>query len=721
MKRSGHHLALALALSIGVGAWLGHVDTRGQRAPDPAVSISSARSAISPSTASQKTPLPSGGEEASEGNGSHAAFASMAPQEVTNNSLLARDSRRQKGLDEIAWGMEPFASLPEELQSKVAQYAASLALDPVPGFYCWSENADPRLVAAYARVEQQILGSSDSKLQALQVGYHWNRTALDGANQNTQGLPIRLTWSIIPDGTAIQGDGNTASNLRARLAAIYGGNVNGPAASQPWYPIIKAAFDNVASSCGIRFVYEAADDGTALNSLDFGFNGGVVGTRGDIRIGGHRIDGSNGTVARAYYPDVGDIIIDTEDDYFATTSNNSVRLRNAVEHELGHALGLMHSCPLNGTKLMEPQLSTNFTGSQFDEIYSLQRNYGDPLEVSSPATNNDTAATARVLGSLPEDSSRWKWLSIDGNSDTDYYRFTTPSEGSLTIRVIPSDPAIPSYLEGPQSSNGSCTAGTLFYPAVQQDLILDVLSGDGATILATANSQPAGGNEEIISLPRPSTGNFFVRVRGGADDRAQLYELEVGRSSASPVAVGVTLGNLQSTYDGQPKPVTVITDPTGLAVTVNYGDANTPPTKPGQYLVSAAVAEPGYQGNASGVLVIQSAYSQWISTFVTAGSPSSTPDGDLDGDGWDNLAEYAFATNPQDGGSIPKPQLEISPAVLKLKKPNASSPGVTIRGEVSTGLQGWTSEGVTETPDGFEVPRTSARTFMRLVYSLNES
>lgn len=690
--------------------------------PDSTLPRSSTRTIISSSTASQKIALSPGSEEVVyEGSGSHAAFAAMTPQATPENLLLTRDSHRQKGLGEIAWGMEPFASLPEELQSKVAQYAASLALDPVPGFYCWSKNADPRLVEAYARVEQQILGNSDSKLQALQVGYHWNRTALDGANQNTQGLPVRLTWSIIPDGTAIQGDGNTPSNLRARLAAIYGGNVNGPAASQPWYPIIKAAFDNIASACGIRFVYEAADDGTALNSLDFGFNGGIVGTRGDIRIGGHRIDGSNGTVARAYYPDVGDIIIDTEDDYFATTSNNSVRLRNAVEHELGHALGLMHSCPLNGTKLMEPQLSTNFTGSQFDEIYSLQRNYGDPLEVSSPATNNDTAAAARVLGSLPQGTSRWKWLSIDDNSDTDYYRFTTPSEGSLTIRVIPSDPAIPSYLEGPQSSNGSCTAGTLFYPAVQQDLILEVLSGDGTTILSTSNSQPAGGTEELVGLPRPSTANFFVRVRGGADDRAQLYELEVTRSSAAPVTVAVTLGNLQSTYDGLPKPVTVTTNPTGLAVAVNYGNASNAPTKPGQYTINAAVTEPGYQGNASGVLVIQSAYSEWISTFATPGSPSSAASGDLDGDGWDNLAEYAFATSPQDGSSIPKPQLEMFPAVLKLKKPNASSPGVTIRGEVSTGLQGWTTEGVTETPDGFEVPRTSGRTFMRLVYSLDES
>ncbi|RYD84482.1 MAG: matrixin family metalloprotease [Verrucomicrobiaceae bacterium] len=721
MKRSGHHLALALALAVGVGVWFGHVDTRGQRVPDSTDPRSSARTAISSSASSQETALPASSEDASQGNGSHAAFAAMTPQASAGNLLLPRDSQRQKGLSEIAWGMEPFVSLPEELQSNLAQYAASLALDPVPGFYCWSEGTDPRLVEAYARVEQQILGKGDSKLQALQVGYHWNRTALDGANQNVQGLPVRLTWSIIPDGTAIQGDGNTPSNLRARLAAIYGGNVNGPAASQPWYPIIKAAFDHVASACGVRFVYEAADDGTALNSLDFGFNGGIVGTRGDIRIGGHRIDGNNGTVARAYYPDVGDIIIDTEDDYFATTSNNSVRLRNAVEHELGHALGLMHSCPLNGTKLMEPQLSTNFTGSQFDEIYSLQRNYGDPLEVSSSATNNDTAAAAQVLGSLPSGSSRWKWLSIDDNSDTDYYRFTTPSEGSLTVRVIPSDPAIPSYLEGPQSSNGSCTAGTLFYPAVQQDLILELLSGDGTTVLATANSQPAGGSEELIGLPRPSTANFFIRIRGGTNDRAQLYELEISRSSASPVTVGVTLGNLESVYDGNPKPVTVITNPSGVSVTVNYGSASNPPTKPGQYTVSAAVAEAGFQGNASGVLVIQSAYTKWISTFANPESPSSAPSGDLDGDGWDNLAEYAFATDPRNGGSLPTPQLEMFPAVLRLKKPNASSPGITIRGEVSTGLQGWTSEGVTETPEGFEVPRASGRTFMRLIYSLDES
>ena len=34
-------------------------------------------------------------------------------------------------------------------------------------------------------------------------------------------------------------------------------------------------------------------------------------------------------------------------------------LRNVVMHEHGHGLGFQHTCPANGTKLMEPFIDTS--------------------------------------------------------------------------------------------------------------------------------------------------------------------------------------------------------------------------------------------------------------------------------------------------------------------------------------------------------------------------
>ena len=76
--------------------------------------------------------------------------------------------------------------------------------------------------------------------------------------------------------------------------------------------------------------------------------------RGDIRISGHYIDGNSNTLAYNYYPDTGDMVIDTGDNYFNSTFSDSIRLFNVLQHEHGHGLALPHVCPMNETKLMEP-------------------------------------------------------------------------------------------------------------------------------------------------------------------------------------------------------------------------------------------------------------------------------------------------------------------------------------------------------------------------------
>nr|MCU0782169.1 MBG domain-containing protein [Akkermansiaceae bacterium] len=119
----------------------------------------------------------------------------------------------------------------------------------------------------------------------------------------------------------------------------------------------------------------------------------------------------------------------------------------------------------------------------------------------------------------------------------------------------------------------------------------------------------------------------------------------------------VTLGNLAQTYDGLPKPVSVTTDPPGLAVAVTYDGSDTPPTEVGEYAVVATVTDPNYLGSASGTLVITMPdYGDWRQAQFDAAQladGSAEWDADPDGDGVANLMEYGLDSDPNEAGQGP--------------------------------------------------------------------
>lgn len=491
--------------------------------------------------------------------GGHATMAAISLQVPLSEQLAARElspeqrrASKLEVLDEILGDAGSFADLPEVERERLALYAGQLAMADTPFTRCWTPGTPREIVQAYLNVEQRINAAGGFSSMALGNIYHWTRTATNSTGQGTQGQPITLTWSIVPDGTPITAadatESSDPSSLRARMAAIYGGSPTGDPASQPWFAVYQAVFDNLAAISGLRFVYEPNDDGIVINSSSGTTDWGQLGVRGDIRLSGHSIDGNNGVLAYAYYPDNGDVVVDTNDSYIATISNESIRLRNIMEHEIGHALGLPHVCPVNQTKLMEPYINLGFRGSQFDDTYSLQRNYGDPLEVHGAVRNNDSAANATPLTLVTGSTASWQWLSIDDSSDLDHYSFSGSTSQQVTVRITPSDPIAPTdpnvdtYLEGPQNTDGSCTTGTSFDPTTQQDLILDLIGTNGTTVVASAPAQAAGVSEQIVNFQLPANGTHFIRVRGGAADRAQLYRMEILRADAAPAPQVVIAG-----------------------------------------------------------------------------------------------------------------------------------------------------------------------------------
>jgi serralysin len=174
-----------------------------------------------------------------------------------------------------------------------------------------------------------------------------------------QGDAATVTWSVAPDGTSIpnfigvpsppvgvQQEIGGNSNLIARMRQIYGpgpadpgdpGNTN--FTDEAWYGHINESYNRWSSVSGLTMNYESTDDGAAFRTA-----AGSPGVRGDMRIGGHAIDGSSGVLAYNFFPSSGgDGVLDTLGNSYENLINDSRKLRNVVVHEVGHGLGLTHT------------------------------------------------------------------------------------------------------------------------------------------------------------------------------------------------------------------------------------------------------------------------------------------------------------------------------------------------------------------------------------------
>ncbi len=122
----------------------------------------------------------------------------------------------------------------------------------------------------------------------------------------------------------------------------------------------------------------------------------------------------------------------------------------------------------------------------------------------------------------------------------------------------------------------------------------------GGTNLEECGGMSAGSND-IISL----TGFYYGTVDVGGvilTNRGDWGDIFITRYG--PAQAQIELGNLTQQYDGQPKPVSFETSPTGLAVIVTYNGALDPPTAAGAYNVYAVVSNPDYSGATSSTLFV---------------------------------------------------------------------------------------------------------------------
>jgi len=409
-----------------------------------------------------------------------------------------------------------FDEVHQRMLDNLSKRAANSVISP-----CFVPGSDDALVAAFEATFDRL--NPDRYNQTNR----WSGAVALGSS-GSFGEPITLTYSFAPDGTPVPdgvGEGAGVSNLFAYLNGIYGS----PAT---WQQLYHQFFDRWEELSGINYVYEPNDDGVELFN-----NPGVSGVRGDLRMSGKFIDGASNILAYNFFPNNGDMVIDTGDTFFTNTSSGSLRLRNVLAHEHGHGMGQLHVCPIQQTKLMEPFVSTAYDGPRHDDIRSAHRFYGD---VNEPDNDPGSATSIGVLSfpssvtlgpttgaAIPNGSV----LSIDANGEQDYFRFTVtgPAQASITVTPIGL-----TYLDDTQScaGSGNCCTTASTNSLAQANLGVELLATNGATVLGSATGQPTGVAETISNVFLTTGGEYYFRVfETDAPVESQLYHVTISVSA----------------------------------------------------------------------------------------------------------------------------------------------------------------------------------------------
>ncbi len=406
------------------------------------------------------------------------------------------------------------------------------------------------VLSTSAIVVISICSFATSPARAYEADDRWTWTATNGST-GALGTPVTLTWSLMPDGAQVPNElgGYSPSGLIGFLDELIGAGPGGTDYTQrPWFTYFEQSYQRLSEVAGLTFVYEPHDDGIRLDGS--ASTQGALGVRGDMRIGTRIYAEESSVLASNYYPSFGgDMMINTDQaEYFGDSVNGYRIFRNIVMHEAMHGLGIAHVESSDADFLIEPIINKNFEGPQLDDILALQRNYGDVYE---KGTGNNSAVTATPLGALTNEprtigglGSIWSvnafdqgFLSIDDDSDSDFFSFTITERSEVTLDV---SPVGTTYNVGPQGGEEAP-----FNTRELNNLALALIGANGVSVLSTANANAAGLAETLSYELDPGT--YFARVRGTLND-IQLYGLTL---TATPAAAGTLVwkGDASNAWD----------------------------------------------------------------------------------------------------------------------------------------------------------------------------
>jgi hypothetical protein len=366
----------------------------------------------------------------------------------------------------------------------------------------------------------------------------WQTTA--GGAASSQGAPMSVSWSIVPDGTPHRT--GQLSQLVAFLDQQFGvADHNTPLAERPWFPVVASAFDRWSQLGGLTLNYVDYDDGAELG----GGSPGVVGVRGDIRLSAMSIDGVRGVLAASSFPDTGDIVIDVDGgNFLLSPTDNYRRLRNVLMHEIGHAFGLDHIESIDARFLMETEYDNSLDGPQIDDIRGLHYLYGDHLEGRGQTVGlfDDVVELGPLVpgGMLSVGGNAARQLrqvepheidfvSISSRNDVDRYRIRTASS-DLHVLLEPVGGLFRQGLPGEMQFLIDANASVL--------LTAELFTLDGQ-LLVRSSAVARGAGVAFDFTNDSAMGDYILQVRGGRDS-IQLYSLAIS-SPANVVPEASTL------------------------------------------------------------------------------------------------------------------------------------------------------------------------------------
>ncbi len=204
----------------------------------------------------------------------------------------------------------------------------------------------------------------------------------------------------------------------------------------------------------------------------------------------------------------------------------------------------------------------------------------------------------------------------DANT-TDQRGLSRVASGPIDIGAVEVGYAISATAGTPQSA----TVGNVFAAPLQATvtesgiprsgvLVTFAAPANGASGSFSGNATVATDSNGVATAPAFTAnsivgGPYNVTATEAVGSTSAVFALTNTAGMAQ-----VTLGNLIQTFDGNPKSVSVTSNPAGLNIAVTYNGSATAPTNAGNYAVIATVNDPSFVGQANGNLIIQPANQQ---------------------------------------------------------------------------------------------------------------
>jgi hypothetical protein len=429
--------------------------------------------------------------------------------------------------------------------------------------------------------------------------------------------PNLVTISLVPDGTNL---GGVTSNLLSTFDKKW--------ARTTWENQILRAAQVWAQQTGLNFTV-VPDNGGDIGSGSYQQGDPNM---GDIRIGGYNFGSS--TLAYAYLPPptsnysiAGDIQFNTGATFNIGTTYD---LFTVAAHEIGHALGLLHSS--TSAAIMYETYTSRKTALNSDDINGIQAIYGG---VPTDSVSNNTFCSATNLNNditSPALTALVTGLDLTTTSDVDYYTFDAPTgtDSSFTVTV---------------QSNGLSLLG----PAVT------VYASDQTTVLASGSGTTRTGNTLTYTINNVSAGQqFYIKVASADTTAFGTGAYAIALNFGSGAAPTVTGPNTQ-VANGNP-------------LVTGAGDADTQPDAGndtiGRYTLENATTEArqGVSGDAHGPMAAATPMPSGIAVLGAEGGSSPTltlsyfAETPMTGAARQNVAatitaaRSAFTTTPRDGG-----------------------------------------------------------------------